>query len=268
MKKITTYLIVFAFSFFLLAFSGCKKVWDYVKKHPDGVADNCRIDHIYFSFEHNDEDNGFRIYKDTINFTYNAAGNPLSMKYAHTKYNLGLDPFSSDKLFKYDNKNRLVVYLEDVSKFSVENDYSCLFWHKYTYINDHLVVDSTFGYGRGNYLVNDRPEGDGITADLVTKFTLDDWGRIIKAGETVYNYDAAGNLIRPGFTYTNKNNLKQTSKTWMFIARDYSINAPTGEATSYNSNNLPIVYPKNIPFFVELYIIPDNEKTKVTYMCK
>ena len=30
-------------AFALSGLSSCKKVWDYIKDHPDGTADNCKL---------------------------------------------------------------------------------------------------------------------------------------------------------------------------------------------------------------------------------
>ncbi|MFT3747687.1 MAG: hypothetical protein QM768_05195 [Agriterribacter sp.] len=281
MKKITFWLIVLTSILSASTFSGCKKVWDYVKQHPDGTASNCSIERVTFSFfpEYSLPSEGDKPLNDTLNITYNTEGNPVSMKYTSSRYP-EIDPvdvFSSDHLLRYDSKNRLVVFLQNVSD-NVRSDWAvCILWHKYTYVNNNLITDSIFPYGSGNYLVSDRPEG-GVAPYTIVEITLDNYGRIIKTStwntkdparvEKAYTYDASGNLVKPGVTYSNKTNIKQTNKVWMFLAGDYSVNAPAGEALAYNSNNLPVLYRKRVPFFAEPYLTPDDSQAKIYYNCK
>lgn len=276
MKKITTWLVVLAGIISLTAFSGCKKVWDYVKHHPGGTVSGCRVERITYSFiEVAFPAGDYKTFGDTLNIAYNAAGNPVSMKYTSSRYPEidSIDGFSADHIFKYDSQNRLLLFLEYVS----DNQLGCINWHRYNYVNNNLVVDSIFGYGFGNYQVRDRPDG-GISPYWVIEYTLDDYGRIIKAREInwgypmmvekLFTYDASGNLVKPGVTYTGKTNIKQTNKVWMFLAKDFSVNAPAGEALFYNSNNLPTLFSKGVPFFAEPFLTPYDALARVYYKCK
>ena len=49
MRK-TIFFNCFLVLFFLITFSGCKKVLDYVKNHHDGTADNCKIEKVAFKW--------------------------------------------------------------------------------------------------------------------------------------------------------------------------------------------------------------------------
>lgn len=281
MKKITTRLIVLISVISMFTFAGCKKILDYVKQHPDGTANNCSIERITYSFltEDYSPSGGYKTLNDTLNISYNTAGNPVSMKYTSSRYPEidPIDVFSSDNILKYDSKNRLVVFLEKITDNARSNWAGCIYWHKYTYVNNNLITDSIFPYGAGNYLTSDRPDGN-ITPYTFVEIRLDNYGRIIKTitrtiedptpVEKIYTYDASANLVKPGITYSNKTNIKQTNKIWMFLARDYSVNAPAGEALAYNSNNLPTLYSKRVPFFAEPYLTPDDSQARVYYKCK
>ncbi len=282
MKKIVLPLVYFALCFSLLSIEGCKKVWDYYKHHHDKPATNCRIDHIIFPFDKTifGSTNPFT---DTLNITYNNAGNPVKISYAYSKIQLeAQSTWTREKRFRYDDKNRLKVYLYGLSSYTMTSDNpQTLLWHHITYINDHLVRDSIYEFAGGQYLIHDKPDDADSYYHGTFEYVLDNFGRIIKAtdietnssdsnqGIVYYNYDAKGNLIRPGVTYTNKLNIKQTNKVWQFLSKDYSFNAPEGEATEYDENRLPVSFKNDTPFFfpAESYT-PYNELSRVYYECK
>ncbi|MFT3948132.1 MAG: hypothetical protein QM763_14265 [Agriterribacter sp.] len=289
MKKIVTLLATLAACISLLSLAGCKKVWDYIKQHPGGIASDCSIERITFTtHDMNSSADGF--FKDTLTIKYNDAGNPLEMAYAWSRQPGISEAFiwGHDCLFKYDNKNRLIVFLEGISpEYSdIPGYHSVLWWHQFTYVNANLIIDSSFEYTRGNYLINDRPDGAIGSSEFfqgleITEYTLDNYGRIIKTSgrnsddpqnpyiTEYYSYDASGNLIRPGVTYSDKINIKQTNKVWMFLARDYSTNAPAGEASGYNTNKLPVRYPSGKNFFFDkVYSLPEQEDVRIVYHCR
>ncbi|MFT3747303.1 MAG: hypothetical protein QM768_03265 [Agriterribacter sp.] len=263
--------------FTLATLPGCKKVWDYVKDHPNGTADNCRIEKIYFTERYvNPQDLEIFIFNDTANFKYNTKGQLTSVDYASTKYGYTVDAFPSiNYAFVYDSQGRVLGFAEDGIYYD-ENTIGGLFLHKYTYINATQVVDSIFTYAKatqfGDDLEVDIKEGREIL------ITLDNWGRIIKYGDTNYSYDASGNLVKPGVTYTSKKSIFQTNKVLMFVARDYSVNTPTGYATQFNSNQLPVKFNSGfLPIFTQQsYPFEsqnsesgyENQNVKVEYKCK
>ena len=279
MQKIATSLFALTGIISLLVLSSCKKIWDEIKQHPNGTADNCRIEQITFKWMHTVDPEFPATYTyltDTARFTYNVKGNPTSMKFASTPV-FHYDAYPSDCFFKYDNQNRLVVFLEhgSVNEYSEDDNQfwdGALFWHKYTHVNAKLIIDSTFMYASGQLSKSNTPIYPSEAR--VTRFELDDYGRVIS--ETLFNetkaytYDQSGNLVKPGVTYTSKKNIKQTNKGWMFIARDYSVNTPVGDASQYNSNNLPVIFNKLIPGILDptVFDLQPNEKVRVSYQCK
>ena len=254
MKKITMLSIAIIGTFTLFAISSCKKVWDEIKHHPDGAADNCRITQITDTWFTETE----QIY-DTARFVYNNHGDPARVFRTST-----YDIYITDEAFVHDNQHRLIAFITQIPDHDLN---SGIIWHTYTYIGSTKVIDTTFVYPNGDYTVNYRPTS--YSSISVSTLTLDNIGRVIKEknadGEFVFNYDGSGNLIKPGVTYTNKKNIRQTSKTWMLIDRNYSINQPNGDAVQYNSNNLPVKFNDNYRVQLEQY---DYFRGIVTYDCK
>ena len=133
MKKRNAPACIIAAGFLLLSLSGCKKLLDYIHPKPDDKGKNCRIERATWNAtvpSYPDLGPFF----DTAWFAYNAHGNPVSVKYYH-----GDEIFTNNKVFKYDHHKRLTVYLEGAPNTSI-----ALFWHKYTYIGDYVIIDSTF----------------------------------------------------------------------------------------------------------------------------
>jgi len=73
-----------------------------------------------------------------------------------------------------------------------------------------------------------------------------------------FTYDAAGN--RAAVVHDNKLNLNRTSKVWMFLTRDYSVNNAF-VANRYNLNNLPTLLSGGIQ------LLPLPGKTTIEYSC-
>src|SRR6185312_15453922 len=122
MKKLSNIALVLVGAFSLFALSSCKKIWDQIKEHPDGAADNCRIDKISFLLQ---DDNGNpEIIADTAKVTYNSHGDPTTVIYS-TPY--GIVTGSPNKGFKYNSQHQLTGYFEEAT----EQMTSGLRWHKY-----------------------------------------------------------------------------------------------------------------------------------------
>ena len=81
-----------------------------------------------------------------------------------------------------------------------------------------------------------------------------------------YSYDANGNLVKPGVSYSNKTNIRQISKVWMFLDRDYRINSPNGAASQYNQHKLPVKLIE-MPHFIHEFG-GDYHDIVVNYKCK
>ncbi len=244
----------------LLPLSGCRKVCDYFEQHQDSPATNCRIEKISFDIL-----NDFGVIERCGSFfSYNTYNNPTLVGYS-----IPYDLPPMDKVFRYDANNRLSAYIKD---FRYE-DTSPVFWHKYTYESPLKVIDSVFVYASGDYKTNDRP--DEYSRVEVNELTLDNRGRIINEkytldgnifGERSFQYDMNGNLIKPGVTYNNKPNIRQTSKIWQFIDRDFSVNQPRDEVEAFTANNLPYTFRNPISTQSEILYIAQG--SIVTYNCE
>jgi hypothetical protein len=254
MKKVVIIFFAFSGAMALLGLSGCKKVLDYVKQHPNGVADNCRITQIAGSWNIN----GVFVY-DSSTFVYNNYGDLVRINRETN------DIHRADQGFVYDKHHRIIAFVDDIYPLHTSN--SGLLWHTYTYIGNSKIIDSFFVYAGGDYTVSFRPTG--YNSIRVFTLTLDGWGRVIKetdvdyGTEIIYNYDANGNLIIPGTSYSNKTNIRQTNKIFALIDRNYSVNQPLGDAAQYNNNDLPV------KFNIELKMGDHHySKAVVTYSCK
>lgn len=264
----------------VLTLSSCKKVWDYVKDHPNGTADNCQIDKIYFTQNYVNpygppclSDTCADIYvptpfNDTANFKYNSKGQLTSIDYASSAHLLTVDAYPVfNFIFLYDELGRLSAFFERVETLN-NNNLSALYAHKYNYKSDHEIIDSTWDYTFST-LYDNGVIINGSSLNI-SSIKLDDYGRIVKDKNGSYNYDASGNLIKPGVTYTSKKSILQTNKTLMFINRDYSINTRVGYAYQFNTNQLPTKFNTGkLPFFTEYYPNGnDNQNIRVEYLCK
>ncbi|HTI10217.1 MAG TPA: hypothetical protein VL832_16735 [Puia sp.] len=171
---------------------------------------------------------------DTLDFSYDKSGNPLSVIH---RMDIG-----DNSLFTYDKKGRLSEYI-NIFPSNTAGDY----WHRYAYDGkkgDQIIADTAF---------RDFTSSNGKLLSYndidLTTFQYDDYGRIRQSTEYVlgntivrqYTYDAQGNLVHPGGTFDNKVNIHLTNKTWMFVDRDYSLNNPVDNGSyAYNSVGLPI----------------------------
>lgn len=249
MRK-TIFFNCFLFLFFLMALSGCKKVLDYVKGHPNGVADRCRVEQLillpndYFG-------------QDTVKFIYDDLGNPTNIVYPRW--------YGGNVAFRYDKAHRLRSYQRSTNSVGAD------LWHKYNYVNSTRIIDTIFKNAHGD-LTAERP--DSYAGIEVRKCELDAYGRIIRVsladGTVLYTfeYDNRGNRIIPGTgmtsaAYTDKINIHQTNKVWMLIDYNYSVNQLGWEVAKFNKNDLPEVFNDNIALFDAIY-----RKCVVSYSCK
>ncbi|HLI93676.1 MAG TPA: hypothetical protein VKU83_08710 [Puia sp.] len=156
---------------------------------------------------------------------YNFAGNPVEM------LNIKGSGYRQDFHFRYDRSNRLTDFLMNPSISPVAP--AALEWHTYTYPSRRMVVDSVYGENDPAGITAPRPNADAF-AGVVTHF-LDDEGRIIKdegnwygayTDTSYFQYDAWGDMVRPGVMYDNKYNPYLTNDVWRFVYEDYSVNNP------------------------------------------
>ena len=189
-------------------------------------------------------------YNDTATFTYNALGNPVKINVTH------VGTGNPNYVFTYDAMNRLSRYIGVYNNGSFEN------WVKYVYGADGRVShDTTFTFGA----YNGGAFPGGYWGHRINRYTYDAAGRISRVdteqllpspgsiSSRTYNYDAAGNLIKPATVYDDKINFHRTHKVWQLIDRDYSQNNPL-TAVAYNpylplSFNSPGAYPHNFQSF-------------------
>ncbi|HRP32910.1 MAG TPA: RHS repeat protein [Agriterribacter sp.] len=264
MKKIPLFAIIIAALWVITQSTGCKKVLDYIVHHPDGLASKCRIERIignYRTYLIDDSEEGV-VVTDTAFFFYNAQGNPVRVEHPFSKADWRISSF--DDAFGYDESGRLKASMEAVNPTENYADE----WHYYTYVNSHLIIDTTFYYVNDDWRIKNRPEF--YSYYRVSTIELDNFERIIKETDsggfvTTYSYDQNGNLIKPGVTYTNKTSILQTNKVWMFLARDYSVNSPEGSATKYNQFKLPVklnYLPSTWP-----QAVPTHPGISVNYQC-
>ncbi|MBO9631920.1 MAG: hypothetical protein J7578_02295 [Chitinophagaceae bacterium] len=225
LSKNTICISILAATIFL--FAGCNKIYDYIKHHPGGIEDGCRIKFI---------SNQYSGTTYTLSFEYNQLGNPVHIKSVPV-----LEGYPNRR-FIYDNKNRLILYngyYQDTTLF----EYRISFY----YDKQNRVTHDT-GYFIGGYW-----DGEIYAASKrATRYEYDQYGRISKtiAQEllyesqpytTIYEYDARGNLKYPGdgADYDNQTSLRRTHPLWMFLDRDYSVNNYF-KASAYNKKGLPV----------------------------
>lgn len=202
---------------------------------PD--LNKCKIRRIYQKFSATERPSAL--------FTYNKAGNPLSVIYANG--GTGVD----DHHFIYDGGNRLIEYRLTWGDYINEQ-------HYYEYNSKGQIVKDSF--------LNNNCCGVLEIVDVST-LTYDAAGRVVK--ETIvnklnvdgplnptrrptYTYDNRGNLAVAGWkssSYDNKINPLRQNSVFQFIHRNYSMNNAAVQA-KYNSIGLPLsMNPTNDAFF-------------------
>ena len=258
----------------LISFSSCRKIWDYVKHDAgNGTATNCSVDQV--SFWYTDDGRDTTLY-DTAKVKYNILRDPVTLSYTSGGLNRN---HWNNKAFKYDKRRRLVSYLDGATPGFDFGTY----WNNYYYINDTLIIDSVFQNAHGDFFKQNRPtmitEGDGPTLVWAKIIKLDSYGRIIEVNEdgaiAYYTYTAQGNRQQNGYPeYTTMLNIKQTHRTWMFIAEDYSVNTPVSLSgpQSFNSQKLPTGNGFDVDFFTigSWYLVNEDigRDLKISYICR
>lgn len=232
--------------FVLASTSSCKKIIDEIVKHPNGAASDCRIVQVTSHLKDSDM-------LDTARFSYDGKGNPVSIKHSVSAWLLENRYYSADQHFGYYPDGRLAAYLMESYPYvdaSGKQSYFAYTWQKFTYVGSNLIIDSVFSYASGALEGSFSPINPQDNLKGIQNLILDSYGRVSKIDvydtegnfeRTVnYPYDSNGNLVVPGVTYnTTKHNLKQTSKVWMLITYDFSLNSPVNEVETYNNKKLP-----------------------------
>lgn len=237
---------------------GCKKICDDTHQPPPPKNDTtkCSIKKITGIWEAgiNIEGSQYNL-KATLLFSYNAAGNPVSITTQDTVKTNNIEWFKTPalpyRIFRYDNQNRLTDLIEPFNPtLSLDRGYRT--WHRYGYNNSNqIIADTTFDPG---YEYNGRPDGAPLP---VKNFVYDAEGRILPPDWFVLSrggnkYDSLGNYSftdEASYPYdTSATNFLQTNKIWMFLGMNYSKNVYQSAFevypyfTNFNASRLPTYY--------------------------
>jgi len=248
MKKITLFtLTVFII---LCTQSSCRKVYDYIRDHPNGHESLCRITQLRLL--------GYAHEHDTFNVIYNSQGNPISMLATDQVPNAT----NFDQYFRYDHQGRLSDYLVTFTQAT-----GVLIWHKYSYPGTNHVTDTVINYSDAAVDGPAPIAGVGAGYYYIQDWPLDAYGRITAP------YDANGNkvLSRPDLTYDNKVNPYRTNKIWQFVYNDYSrnnvIKADHSFTPVYNDFGLPLSIPNLLPYFQHFDLENTGLQIDIDYDC-
>ena len=221
--KILTLVVCLISTFILLV--GCQKKLDVSTDEIAGTplpttGTYCRIESIW-------ENPGVALQEKFWLIAYDEFENPTFMNNPNNRL---------FKIFRYDDLHRLRESLGDYGNGYYE------YWHFYGYdANGRISVDTIYIFGE----MGTRPTNPGQSR--ITHYEYDNQGRMTRAYGTdfysgdfsnSYQYDASGNLIRPGVTYDNKVSIYRTNDIWMFLMRDYSKNNAV-TADEYNAAGYP-----------------------------
>jgi hypothetical protein len=235
----------------------CNKKSDAVKVPGEAEANYwpdqryCNIDSIKITNEN-------RWYK----FSYDSYGNPVSIIARETSTG---DP---NWFFYYDANRRMNKYIRMYDNQNVFETFK-----KFIYGPDNRVAyDSSWSFGN---VENGEPVN--WNSRQVTTYYYDSLGRISRTWtafvespgdgfEKVYDYDANGNLIRPGITYDNRNNIHNTNNWWRLIDKDYSRNNPY-RASSYIGYLLPRDFFSDLNTNYRYFLNLDMPHATFTYLC-
>ena len=273
MSKIT--LPVLAALLILAALPSCRKVYDFIRDHPDAHENFCRVSKLTIRGALGDP--------DLFIFSYNAKGNPISIVDSVPPGSNG----NVDQYFRYDGLDRLTDFITTFIGSNV-----AIIWHKYAYPGQGFITDTVLEY-------TGRSDGPAPIAGASSSFllfihgySLDARGRISKYWTLSENphqppvfdgdaiYDAGGNLPLPhaGLYYDDKVNVYRTNKIWQFVYQDYSRNniLPSDPGTPYpplplpvyNDFGLPVLLPNSLERNRTLFFLNNTNPTMViTYAC-
>jgi len=250
----------------LFTTTSCRKVYDFIRDHPDAHDSLCRVTAV-----------GTRTtdgrYVEKYAITYNEKGNPVTM--------LTTSVFSqSDVYFRYDRFNRL----SDVMSV-VPGNFGAIFWQKYAYPRPRFITDTVMLF-TGDIRDSASPIAKNSYEYHIEGYTLDAHDRIVKIWsipndpphtpvlQSELHYDANGNLPLPDstLTYDDKVNVYRTNKVWQFIFRDYSRNNIIKNDhfffPTYNTFGLPLNI-LNLQAYNNYIFDIDNQNPElyITYAC-
>lgn len=214
----------------LITSSSCKKVLDEIIKHPSkGVVGDCRIEKIIARYGSPDDldINGQKPPDyDTAYFTYNKFGNPIRIKHSYHEF-FPENPLLRDNVYRYDSRNRLKTYLEGYERMSSSGLDVAWEWSVFEYsgnqITQTVYYDASAPYSGGDDYnsISEIPTNYWYMNSHT--YITDELGRIVIINpgmyETHQSYDALGNLVGDGFTYSNNYSYLQTNKVWMLLTK-------------------------------------------------
>jgi len=259
MKKYLSQAIASALALITFLLPGCKKAIDYLKDNPTATFCPCQIKQFsYVGLYQN----------DTVLYSYNAVGDPISAIRAHPGTG------SPNFFFRYDQHGRFTDLLGGYGSTPFERGTES--WDRFFYDDQgKIMMDSAYFFPG---VVDDHPTIDPrlLTSVSIIKYEYDSENRVSKASSFIngspyftatYAYDGNGNLL--GHQYDNKINYHRTSKVWMFIDRDYSVNNPVTATYKYNNFGLPT---RIIPFegTAEYFLLSQYNfiRGDITYLCQ
>ena len=217
----------------ILSFVSCKKV----TARKEILISGCRIKQLIIKEDGQKDRSG--------TFTYNTNSDPVS--YTPKGYSNGSLKYE----FRYDAGGHLTDYIGyDPTAIPA----SCYFWTKYSYDGHNRIVrDSVYYNCKYGPALTSFADYVGITvyeydnSDRITTVIYRQFHNSVPNGVTgyyKYDYNESGNLVTPGAVYDDKTSIYRTSKIWMFLGRNYSVNNLM-PALSYNPNGLPVAFAGN-----------------------
>jgi hypothetical protein len=250
-NQLSTPLKVLTILAIALLMNSCKKFIDTYYNKDQIEIRFCKIEKVEI----------FSPYAETLNFSYNHLGNPVSVIQSN-----GPGTGTPNYLFFYDNKSRL----HDVIGVYDESSYES--WQRFAYNGKNQIVkDTTWIFG----MMGDNPDPANIFISE-NRYYYDAMGRMIKVisvglnqntsayHEKNYSYNTDGNLNNSG-VYDNKINFNRTNKIWMFLNRNYSRNNVVA-AEEYNFAGLPLKF-KDSLYDLGFLNFEFND-SEITYSCK
>jgi len=244
--------------------SSCRKVYDYIRDHPDAHDSLCRVTVITFNIG------------EKYLITYNAKGNPVTMKES-----TGTSHVDLDRYYRYDRFDRLSDYMG-----AYPGNFGAIFWHKYAYLRPGFITDTVMFYDTGDVRDPTSPIAKNSAEYYIYGYTLDARDRIVRIWSIPNNpphtpvlqseihYDANGNRPLPdsSLSYDDKVNPYRTNKVWQFIYQDYSRNNILKNDyywfPTYNSFGLPLTI-RNLQNY-NIYpfdVVNQAPEMEITYAC-
>lgn len=195
------------------------------------LSSSCRIKQLIMKGQGHKDKSGV--------FTYNSYGDPIS----YTPVGYGNNSLKYE--FRYDDAGRLTDYIGYNGAWT---PVICNFWSKYTYDNRNRIVrDSVYYNSNYGLALTSFAQHVGVTMyeydskDRISSIYYKQFRNGVPNGVVSYyrfDYTETGNLVSPGAKYDDQISIYRTSRIWMFLARNYSVNN-LKPAASYDSHGLP-----------------------------